>query len=240
MSANDKFGLRYGDHRFDGILSYENEVLQSVFMNNDSNTDDRTLYDRFVTTDEIHAVPPPMTGNYIPSGPDIEIDESQFTYGPKQTKPSESDTRSSDFDSCESNTSVETLDCMPEPVVNEPKVVCTPKVWSDAPIIEEYKSDSKDDEIVVKPKEVTKKVKPSFEKIESVNARNETVRQAENSRKNNKRPRGNKRNWNGMMTHKLGKKRVNTVKGIRVNTARPKAEVNTVKASASWVWKPKP
>ncbi|GJX51792.1 ribonuclease H-like domain-containing protein [Tanacetum coccineum] len=87
MSANDKFGLGYGDHRFDGILSYENEVLQSVFMNNDSNTDDRTLYDRFVTTDGMHAVPPLITENYIPSGPDIEIDESQFTYGPKQTQP---------------------------------------------------------------------------------------------------------------------------------------------------------
>ncbi|GJW60755.1 hypothetical protein Tco_0110090 [Tanacetum coccineum] len=34
-------------------------------------------------------------------------------------------------------------------------------------------------------------------------------------------------------------KRVNTVKSTRVNIARPKAEVNTVKASASWVWKPK-
>ncbi|GKB09028.1 ribonuclease H-like domain-containing protein [Tanacetum coccineum] len=32
MSAHDKFGLGYGDHRYDGILSYENEVLQSVFM----------------------------------------------------------------------------------------------------------------------------------------------------------------------------------------------------------------
>ncbi|GJS19046.1 hypothetical protein Tco_1194787 [Tanacetum coccineum] len=38
-------------------------------------------------------------------------------------------------------------------------------------------------EIVVKPKEATKIVKPSFEKIKSVNARNETVRQAENPRK---------------------------------------------------------
>ncbi|GKF22468.1 hypothetical protein Tco_0074790, partial [Tanacetum coccineum] len=28
ISANDKFGLEYGDHRYDGILSYENEVLQ--------------------------------------------------------------------------------------------------------------------------------------------------------------------------------------------------------------------
>ncbi|GJT10506.1 hypothetical protein Tco_0857548 [Tanacetum coccineum] len=71
------------------------------------------------------------------------------------------------------------------------------------PIIEEWESDSEDDEIMVKPKEVTKTFKPSFEKIESVNARNETVRQVENPRKNNKSPRGNKRNWNGMMTHKL-------------------------------------
>nr|GEZ00302.1 ribonuclease H-like domain-containing protein [Tanacetum cinerariifolium] len=48
---------------------------------------------------------------------------------------------------------------------------------------EEWESDSEEDEIMVKPKEVTKTVKPSFEKIESVNARNETVRQAENPRK---------------------------------------------------------
>ncbi|GJV16249.1 hypothetical protein Tco_1361572 [Tanacetum coccineum] len=140
-----------------------------------------------------------------------------------------------------------------------------------------------DDEIVVKPKEVTKTVKPIFEKIESVNARNETIRQAENPRKNNKSPRGSKRNWNGLVSLNTAKsvstaqsrktmndvmpttysyykayssvkrpfnkkranynryfsKRVNTVKSTRVNTARPKAEVNTVKASASWVWKPK-
>nr|GEU88779.1 hypothetical protein [Tanacetum cinerariifolium] len=57
------------------------------------------------------------------------------------------------------------------------------------PIIEEWESNSEDDEIVVKPKEVTKTVKPSFEKIESVNARNETVRQVDNPRKNNKSPR---------------------------------------------------
>ncbi|GJZ47319.1 putative reverse transcriptase domain-containing protein [Tanacetum coccineum] len=86
------------------------------------------------------------------------------------------------------------------------------------PIIEEWESDSKDDEIVVKPKEVTKTVKPSFKKIESVNARNETKTA----------------NYNRYFN-----KRVNNVKSTRVNTVRPKAEVNTVKASASWVWKPK-
>nr|GEX77826.1 hypothetical protein [Tanacetum cinerariifolium] len=50
-------------------------------------------------------------------------------------------------------------------------------------------SDSEDDEIMIRPKEVTKTVKPSFKKIEYVNARNETVRQAKNPRKNNKNPR---------------------------------------------------
>nr|GFA71880.1 hypothetical protein [Tanacetum cinerariifolium] len=34
-------------------------------------------------------------------------------------------------------------------------------------------------------------------------------------------------------------KRVNTIKNTRANTARPKAEVNIVKAFTSWVWKPK-
>ncbi|GKB18844.1 putative ribonuclease H-like domain-containing protein [Tanacetum coccineum] len=65
---------------------------------------------------------PPMTGIYIPSRPDKEINDSQFSYGPKQSKPSESDARSSDFNSCESNCSEETHESMPEPVVNEPKV----------------------------------------------------------------------------------------------------------------------
>ncbi|GKF06501.1 hypothetical protein Tco_0037169, partial [Tanacetum coccineum] len=36
---------------------------------------------------------------------------------------------------------------MPEPTVNEPKVVSQPKVWSNAPIIEEYESDSEDEHV---------------------------------------------------------------------------------------------
>ncbi|GKC35306.1 putative ribonuclease H-like domain-containing protein, partial [Tanacetum coccineum] len=111
MSAHDKFGLGYKDYRYDGILSYENEVLQSVFMNKER--------------------------NYMPSGPDIEIDYSQFTYGPKHSQPSESKTQTSEFDTCESNISEETPELVSKPVVNEPNVVCQPKVWSDAPIIEE-------------------------------------------------------------------------------------------------------
>ncbi|GJZ02305.1 ribonuclease H-like domain-containing protein [Tanacetum coccineum] len=80
-----------------------------------------------------------------PSGPKIEIDYSQFTYGPKQTQPSESESQSSEIDTCESNISTESSELVTEPVVNESNVESQPKVWSDAPIIEEYESDSEDE-----------------------------------------------------------------------------------------------
>ncbi|GJS01504.1 ribonuclease H-like domain-containing protein [Tanacetum coccineum] len=159
MSANDKFGLGYGDHRYDGILSYENEVLQSVFMNKESELEKQPLYDRFVTAGGMHAVPPPMIGNYMPSGPDVEIDYSQFIYGTKQSQPSESKTQTIDFDTCESDCSVKTHKSLLEPTVNEPKVVNQPKVWSDAPIIEEYESDSEDEHVSQPTKE---QEQPSF------------------------------------------------------------------------------
>ncbi|GJY91533.1 hypothetical protein Tco_0506729 [Tanacetum coccineum] len=110
--------------RYDGILSYENEVLQSVFMNKESELEKQPLYDRFVTADGMHVVPLSMTGNYMPSGPDIEVDYSQFTYGPKQTQPSESESQSSEFDTCESNISTEPSELVSEPVVNESNVEC--------------------------------------------------------------------------------------------------------------------
>ncbi|GKE03359.1 ribonuclease H-like domain-containing protein, partial [Tanacetum coccineum] len=94
--------------------------FECVFNSRSSDIEESPVNDRYA--EGMHAVPPPMTGIYIPSGTDVEIDESQFTYGPKQSKPSESDARSSDFNSCESNSSEETLKTMPEPVVNEPKV----------------------------------------------------------------------------------------------------------------------
>nr|GEY27257.1 hypothetical protein [Tanacetum cinerariifolium] len=108
MSANDKFGLGYGDYRYGSILSYENEVLQSVFMNKKSDLENTSINDRYAAG--MHAVPLPMTGNYMPSGPDVEIDYSKFTYGLKQTS-----------------------------VMNQILNL------NDAPIIEEYESDSDND-----------------------------------------------------------------------------------------------
>ncbi|GKE26153.1 ribonuclease H-like domain-containing protein, partial [Tanacetum coccineum] len=177
MSANDKFRPGYGDHIYDGILSYENEVLQSVFMNKESKLVNQPLYDRFVITGGMHVVPPPMTRNYMPSGPDVEIDYSQFTYGPKQSQPSDSETQTSNFDTCKSDNS--------KPTVNEPKVVSQPKVWSDAPIIEEYESDSEDEHVSLPTEE---QETPSFAN-KQVKTPRETVK---NHIINSKNPKVNK------------------------------------------------
>ncbi|GJZ29818.1 hypothetical protein Tco_0574465, partial [Tanacetum coccineum] len=147
MSAYDKFMLGYGDHRYNGILSYENEVLQSVFKSKESDFENQPMHDRFA--EGMHDVPPPMTGNYMPSGPDVEVDDSKFTYGPKQTQPNESETQSSEIDTCEPNISTEPFELVSEPVINESNVKSQPKVWSDAPIIEEYESDSEDECVVI-------------------------------------------------------------------------------------------
>ncbi|GJT31166.1 ribonuclease H-like domain-containing protein [Tanacetum coccineum] len=152
MSASDKFGLGYGDYRYSGILSYENEVLQSVFKGNKSDFENLPLHKRLGKTCEMQAVPPPMTGNYLPSGPDIEIDDSQYTYGPEKTQPSESESQTTELDTCDSNISTEPSELVSEPVVNESNIEVQPKVWSDAPIIEEYESDSDDEYVSVQTK----------------------------------------------------------------------------------------
>nr|GEW24807.1 retrovirus-related Pol polyprotein from transposon TNT 1-94 [Tanacetum cinerariifolium] len=81
------------------------------------------------------------------------------------TSVDESDAKTSEYTSCESESSVDTTTSMRAPVENAPKVVCELKVWIDAPIIEEYESDSDDDSVsnVQKDKE-----KPSFAFTDSV------------------------------------------------------------------------
>ncbi|GKE50706.1 hypothetical protein Tco_1481964, partial [Tanacetum coccineum] len=86
MSVKDKSGLRYEDQIHKGVLSYENEVLESVFDSRSSAVEDSTVYDRFAKVEGMHAVPPLMTGIYMPTKSNFGIDESNFTYDPKQYK----------------------------------------------------------------------------------------------------------------------------------------------------------
>ncbi|GKF14637.1 hypothetical protein Tco_0056099, partial [Tanacetum coccineum] len=124
-----------------------------------------------------------------------------FTYGPKQSKTSESDAKTSDFASCESNYSVETLESVPKPAVNEPKVVSKPKVWSDAPIIEEYESES-EDEYVIKPSKGQEKISFAFVNIvKRVKTPRETVKKQNTCSLS---PKADKRDWNGLMSKNMG------------------------------------
>nr|GFC86770.1 hypothetical protein [Tanacetum cinerariifolium] len=94
-----------------------------------------------------------MTRNYMPFGTDVEIDYSKFTYGLKQTSADESDSKLVEYSSSDSDSCVKPSTYVPESVVNKlkavskPQAVCEPKVWTDAPIVEEYESDSDDDSV---------------------------------------------------------------------------------------------
>nr|GEV90696.1 ribonuclease H-like domain-containing protein [Tanacetum cinerariifolium] len=92
---------------------------ESVFMNKESDLENTSINDRYA--EGMHAVPPPMTGNYMPSRPDVKIDYSKFTYGPKQTSADESDSKPVEYASCESDSSVKTTTSMSAPVDNAPK-----------------------------------------------------------------------------------------------------------------------
>ncbi|GKF12093.1 hypothetical protein Tco_0050019, partial [Tanacetum coccineum] len=177
MSASDKFGLGYGDYRYSGILSYENEVLQSVFVNKESDLENQPLNDRFA--EGMHAVPPPIAGNYMPFVPDIEIDDSQYTYGPEKTQPSESESQTTELDTCNSNISTKPSELVSEPVVNESNIEVQPKIWSDAPIFEEYESDSDDEYVYVQ----TRGPSPSFANKQVKTPRENVQNQSTHSQK---------------------------------------------------------
>ncbi|GKB41030.1 ribonuclease H-like domain-containing protein [Tanacetum coccineum] len=145
--------------------------------------------DRYKTSEGYHAVPPPYTGNFMPPKYDLVLaDEEEYVF-------SESVTSIPDVTTSEAKTSV-----------SKPKSV-------GEPLIEDWISDSEDEnETEFK----SKQRKPSFAKIEFVKSNEhvktprESVKKVENKkqakypRKNSQSPRGNQRNWNNLMTQKLG------------------------------------
>ncbi|GJZ96683.1 ribonuclease H-like domain-containing protein [Tanacetum coccineum] len=157
ISAKDKASLGY-----DSQMN-ESEVVHSVFNSRESDVDDSPVNDRFKTGKGFHAVPPPYTGNYMPSRPDLSFAGlDDFVY---KTKVSETET---------------SISKTSKDIVEKPKTV-----RPSAPIIEEWDIDS-DNDSVFRPRSNQTKLK-----------------QVEYPRKSQS-PRGNRRNWNGMMTQKLG------------------------------------
>ncbi|GJV36145.1 putative ribonuclease H-like domain-containing protein [Tanacetum coccineum] len=131
--------------------------------------------------EKYNAVPPPYTGNFMPPTPDLSftsLDEFVNKHVVKNIK---------------SNEEVS-------------KVV---KKSDDSLIIEDWVSDS-EKENVSQTKTEKKIFKPSIVKIEFVKPKQQekiakkTVKQVEKHRQNTHSPRDNQRNWNNMMSQKLG------------------------------------
>ncbi|GJZ57303.1 ribonuclease H-like domain-containing protein [Tanacetum coccineum] len=214
ISPKDKACLGY-----DSQIN-ESEVVHSVFNSRESDVDDNPVNDRFKIGEGFHAVPPPYTENYMPSTPDLSFASpvnDRFKTGegfhavpPPYTKnymPSTPDLSFARLDDSIYKTKVSenesSISKTSKDIVEKPKTV-----RPSAPIIEDWDTDS-DNDSVFRPK--PDQTKPKFTKInfvksdenvKSVNKEN-THRQEEYPRKSQS-PRDNRRNWNGMMTQKLG------------------------------------
>ncbi|GJU66020.1 hypothetical protein Tco_1252279 [Tanacetum coccineum] len=104
LSTKDKTGLGYGVQ----LNESNSEVINSVFDSRSSDGDDNQTNDRFKKGNEYHAVPPPLTGNYMPPLADLSfagLDDS--VYRPTTNKASASISNGEESVTPPSNTSVE-------------------------------------------------------------------------------------------------------------------------------------
>ncbi|GJU71456.1 hypothetical protein Tco_1262861 [Tanacetum coccineum] len=196
ISVNNKTGIGFDnqitENELHDIHKNNSEVFESASDSsvNEIEEENNQVNDRFKKVEGYHAVPPPYTGNYMPSRPDLSfagLDDSVY-----KTK-SETITSVPRNESTASKSSKNNLE--------QPK-----DVRPNAPIVEEWESDS-DDDCVTKP--LIEQNKPSYAKINFVKSNENTrksviepntYRQAENCRKSQS-PRVDKR---GLMTQKLG------------------------------------
>ncbi|GJU21909.1 putative ribonuclease H-like domain-containing protein [Tanacetum coccineum] len=194
-----------------GLESVE-EKLEVYKANEFIYSQDIKIVDNYKKGLGYNVVLPPYTGNFMPPTPDLSFTGlDEFVNKPV-------------IENRKSNEEVS-------------KVV---RKFNDSLIIEDWVSDS-EEENESQTKTEKKTVKPSIAKIEFVKPKQQEkttrkiVKQVEKHRQNTHSPRGNQRNWNNMMPKAV------------VNAARPKVvvnvvkgnNVNAVKASACWVWKPK-
>ncbi|GJQ90591.1 ribonuclease H-like domain-containing protein [Tanacetum coccineum] len=200
ISVNNKYGIGFDSQMNENELHdchlNKSEVFESASDSivNEIEEENNQVNDRFKKVEGYHAVPPPYTVNYMPSRPDLSfagLDNSVY-----KTNVSETISSIPRFESTAFKSSKDSLE--------QPK-----DVRPSAPIIKEWESNS-DDDCVIKPS--IEQNKTSYAKINFVKSdentrksviKQHTYRQAKNLRKSQS-PRVDKRNWNGIMTQKLG------------------------------------
>ncbi|GJR61315.1 putative ribonuclease H-like domain-containing protein [Tanacetum coccineum] len=200
ISVNNKSGVRFDSQMNENELHdyhlNKGEVFESASDGsvNEIEEENNQVNYRFKKVEGYHAVPPPYTGNYMPSRPDLSfvgLDDSVY-----KTNVCETITSVPRNETTASKSSKDSFE--------QPK-----DVRPSAPIIEEWESDSDDDCVI---RSSFEQNKPSYARINFVKSdentrksviEQHTYRQAENLRKSQS-PRVDKRNWNGIMTQKLG------------------------------------
>ncbi|GJT51558.1 ribonuclease H-like domain-containing protein [Tanacetum coccineum] len=154
---------------------------------------DCQIVDKCKTSLGYNVVPPPYTGNFMPPKPDLSFSGlEEFMNEPIV---SEHTVKKPVVETSEAKASAD-----------KPKVV---RKNFGLPIIEDWVSDS-EEENVSQTKIEKKTAKPSFVKIDFVKTKQtnktnrKTAKQVEHNRQNTHIPRGNQRNWNNMMSQRLG------------------------------------
>nr|GEW60973.1 hypothetical protein [Tanacetum cinerariifolium] len=153
---------------------------------------DCQIIDKFKTGLGYNTVPPPYTRNFFPPKPNLSGLE-EFVNEPIVTEP------------ILKKPAIETSEA--KAGADKPKVV---RKNFGPPLIEEWILDS-EDEAESKPNIEKKNVKPSFAKIEFVKSKEQVksprktnVKQVKKPGQNTHGTRGNQRNWNNMMSQRLG------------------------------------
>nr|GEW63511.1 transposon Ty3-G Gag-Pol polyprotein [Tanacetum cinerariifolium] len=101
MSTRTKLGL--GFKEYNGSDEVFDLSTPSVFDPEPENKEVKSLYERFVKAGEIHEVPPPITGSFMPTSYKSDLEETQVTFGSKSNTCLINTSESNDFVSCDNS-----------------------------------------------------------------------------------------------------------------------------------------
>ncbi|GJU51444.1 retrovirus-related pol polyprotein from transposon TNT 1-94 [Tanacetum coccineum] len=206
IAQKEKNGIQFNVDNFKNASKSLNKLIESQIV------------DKCKKGLGYNAVPPPYIGKFMPPTPDLSFTSlEEFISEPVVIKPvvENSEAKASEAKSK------------------------TVRKNNGALIIEDWVSDSEEED-VSQTKTKKKTVKSSFAKIEFVKPKKQektarkTVNHVEQNRQNTHTPRGNQRNWNNMMSQRLGTVlmksglvSVNTAR--QVNVAHSKTTVNAAR-----------
>ncbi|GJV44721.1 ribonuclease H-like domain-containing protein [Tanacetum coccineum] len=176
IAQKEKDGIQFNVNKFENASKSLDKLIDSQIVDNCK----KGL--------GYNAVPPPYTGNFMPPTPDLSFTGlEEFTSEPVVIKP------------VVENSEAKASEAKPKAVRKN----------NGAPIIEDWVSDS-EEENVSQTKIEKKTVKSSFAKIKFVKPKQQektarkSVNHVKQNRQNTHTPRGNQRNWNNMMSQRLG------------------------------------